>query len=225
MSGLIAIEGIDGSGKNTQTDLLLTRLVSQGRKVKKLSFPCYAETFFGREVGRYLNGDFGSLDQVHPKLAAMLYAGDRYERREYIKDLLSSGFLVVADRYVPSNIAHQSAKVREIERYEFSKWIEFLEYEVYKMPRPDLVVFLDVPPANSQDLILKKEKRDYTDKARDLHEEDESYLDNVHKRFIQLSEGPEWVRIECSKGGELRSIGDISDDLWNAVMKVDGGSM
>ncbi|MDS1311495.1 dTMP kinase [Marinobacter xiaoshiensis] len=220
MSRLIAIEGIDGSGKNTQTELLLSRLNTEGKKAKKISFPCYSETFFGKEVGRYLNGEFGSLDQVHPKLAAMLYAGDRYEKCRYIRKLLSEDVLVIADRYVPSNIAHQSVKVATDVRDEFSKWVEDLEYEIYKMPKPDLVVFLDVPPGNSQELILMKEKRDYTEKARDLHEEDEDYLKKVYKCFLDLSAKPGWTKIECSHEGRLRSVDSIFVDLWETVSQV-----
>ncbi|MEC9038603.1 MAG: dTMP kinase [Pseudomonadota bacterium] len=220
MSKLIAIEGIDGSGKNTQTELLLSRFSAEGQRAKKISFPCYSDTFFGREVGRYLNGEFGSLAQVHPKLAAMLYAGDRYEKCSYINQLLSDGVFVIADRYVPSNIAHQSVKVSEDVRHDFEKWVEELEYKVYKMPKPDLVLFLDVPPKKSQELILMKEKRDYTEKARDLHEENEDYLTDVYRRFLDLSTASDWTRIECSEQGRLKSVESIFGDLWEAVNQV-----
>lgn len=213
MGKLIAIEGIDGSGKNTQTNRILNELLNYSSKVSKISFPRYAETFFGKEVGFYLNGGFGSLEQVHPKLSAMLYAGDRFECKEEILEKLSNDGIVICDRYVQSNIAHQVAKVSLDYQAEFRSWIEELEFKVYSMPKPDLVIFLDVPPETSNQLVLKKDSRVYTDKKRDLHEEDISYLEKVYHVFKDLSVEDNWVTIECFENGLLLS----EDQIFNKI--------
>lgn len=128
---IIAIEGIDGSGKNTQAKLLVDNLRKQGFDVEFMSFPCYEETMFGKEIGAYLNGDFGSLDEVHPKLAALLYAGDRLEKKAFIKETIEQGKILVIDRYVSSNIAHQGSKVSAgADRENFCQWLSHLEHTV-----------------------------------------------------------------------------------------------
>jgi hypothetical protein len=111
---LIVFEGIDGSGKGTQTKKLFNFLKNKGIKTELFEFPFYSETFFGKEVGNYLNGEFGGLKEIHPKLSAMLYAGDRYEKRDELIKKLNQGYLIICDRYVPSNIAHQTAKYNDI---------------------------------------------------------------------------------------------------------------
>ena len=209
MGKLIAIEGIDGSGKNTQSNKILSEYSRTYAKVSKLSFPRYGETFFGKEVGHYLNGEFGRLDQVHPKLSAMLYAGDRFECKEDILGKLSDDGVIICDRYVQSNIAHQIAKVASHEQLSFAQWIEELEYRVYGMPKPDLVIFLDVPPVTSNELVLKKEPRNYTDKKRDLHEEDVPYLEKVYGVFKSLSKTEGWATIDCLDGGRLLDEAEI----------------
>ncbi len=134
---LIVIEGIDGSGKGTQADLLCRRLRADGRRVRLFSFPSYTETFFGREVGRYLNGDYGSLTSVPVEFAALLYAGDRFEKKQSLVAALADGGIVICDRYVPSNLAHQAAKLHGERQDALRGWIAALEYEVYGLPRPD----------------------------------------------------------------------------------------
>jgi dTMP kinase len=141
---LIALEGIDGSGKGTQLDLLASELDRRGLDTFRISFPRY-ESFYGKLVGRYLNGDFGSLDAVDPHLSALLYAGDRLEAKPEIEAALSAGKIVLADRYIGSNMAHQSARVPPEQREEFFAWLKRLEYGLYALPMEDLVVYLRVP--------------------------------------------------------------------------------
>src|SRR3974390_3368535 len=143
---LIALEGIDGSGKRTQLDLLAGELDARGIATFRISFPRY-ESFFGKLVGRYLNGEFGVLDAVDPHLSALLYAGDRLEAKPEIEAALSSGRIVLADRYVGSNMAHQSARVVPERREEFLSWLKRLEYELYALPPENLVIYLRVPVA------------------------------------------------------------------------------
>ena len=159
---LIAIEGIDGSGKGTQAGLMRDALVARGHKTALISFPRYQETFFGARIGDFLNGRFGSLDEVHPFLAATLFAGDRLESRPMLIDALETHDVVVLDRYVASNIAHQAAKRTGDERRTLTQWILDLEFSVNKLPRPDLSILLDLPASTAQTLIAKKNARAYT---------------------------------------------------------------
>ena len=133
----IALEGIDGSGKRTQIDLLASGLNARGLATFRIGFPRY-ESFFGKLVGRYLNGEFGALDAVDPHLSALLYAGDRLEAKLEIEAALSDGKIVLADRYIGSNMAHQSERVSPEKREEFLAWLKHLEYGLYRLPVEDL---------------------------------------------------------------------------------------
>jgi dTMP kinase len=215
---LVAIEGIDGTGKGTQARRLVDALTSAGRRTKLIGFPRYGETSFGRRIGEYLNGQYGSLDAVHPLLAALLYAGDRFESRDLLRQSIAECDVVVLDRYVASNIAHQAAKRTGVERDELRAFIEQLEFETYQLPRADLVILLDLPAAHARGLIAKKAQRDYTDRAADLQEEDAAYLETVRQMYLQLAaDGPEWRRIDVLRDGDLRSIDDIGTAVFAIV--------
>ena len=121
---LIVIEGIDGSGKGTQAQQLTERLIATGRRVRLLSFPRYRETLFGHAIGDFLNGRFGQLNEVHPFLASVLYAADRFESKSVLADALHQSDVVVCDRYVPSNLAHQGDKLDGADREELLRTIE-----------------------------------------------------------------------------------------------------
>ncbi|MBY0157198.1 dTMP kinase [Cytobacillus firmus] len=217
---IIVIEGIDGSGKNTQAKLLKRYLEKKGLNAILLHFPMYSETFFGKEVGNYLNGEYGGLEHTHPKLTALLFAGDRFEKREYIKSELEKGTIIILDRYVPSNIAHQGAKLPENDFENFKNWVEELEYTVFGLPYPDITVFLDMPPSISFNLVLNKEKRDYTERKQDLHEENADYLEAVYKKFSTLSTNAEWVRIPCYQREKPRGIEDINEDILKIIQPL-----
>lgn len=218
---IIAFEGIDGSGKATQSLKLQENLNRSGIQTLLLRFPCYGETFFGREIGAYLNGAFGTLEAVHPKFAALLYAGDRFEKRASIVRALDAGAVVICDRYVPSNIAHQAAKIDKSHQEAFRAWIEELEYRVYQMPRPDAVLFLNTPPELSRTLVLQKSKREYTARKEDLHEENREYMQRVYELYTTLSQEAPWHTISCSqKDGVLRPIEEIHLQICHIVQKV-----
>ncbi len=234
---LIALEGIDGSGKGTQAALLHQQLIAAGVKTALLSFPRYQQTAFGLQIGRFLNGDFGSLDQVHPLLASLLFAGDRFESRELLLKALAEHEIVLCDRYVASNIAHQAAKRTGAERRELIQWIEQLEFEIYRLPRPNLTLWLNVPVVTAQELITRKTRRDYTDKTADLQEADGTYLQQVFNVYAELAaKQPAWQRIECvsrdaeaersapeasaSQLTQLRTVDEIALEVFNAVKKI-----
>jgi dTMP kinase len=218
---LIVIEGIDGSGKGTQAQQLTERLTTTGRRVRLLSFPRYRETLFGHAIGDFLNGRFGQLDQVHPFLASVLYAADRFESKQVLMDALQQSDVVVCDRYVPSNLAHQGAKLEGTARNELLRTIERIEFDVFALPRPSLVVLLDVPVEIAQRNIAAKKPRSYTDKAADLQESDAAYLQRVRDVYLQLaSVDPNWRRVESARAGQQRSIADIGDDIFDQVMSA-----
>lgn len=218
MAFLIALEGIDGSGKGTQARRLHERLIAGGRSAKLISFPRYADTLFGRTVGDFLNGRFGTLDDVHPFLASLLYAGDRFESRSMLLEAADSHDAIVIDRYVASNIAHQGAKLDGDERREFVDWIGTIEHDIYQLPQPDLVVLLDLPAEEAQQLIAMKRRRDYTDKAADIQEADGDYLARVRQVYLELAEGqPNWHRVTCAPDETIREIDDIAEEIWAAV--------
>jgi dTMP kinase len=214
---LIALEGIDGSGKGTQAALLRDALQRAGRSVTLLSFPRYQATRFGQKIGEFLNGRFGALDQVHPTLVSLLFAGDRLESKPLIESSLAKFEFVICDRYVPSNIAHQAAKSDD--RDELRQWIEFVEYDLYQLPRADQVIWLDVPVSCAQELILRKQKRSYTDQAADLQEADGEYLEQVRQVYAGLAANdPHWRRIDACPNGRLRDVTDIANEVFAAVL-------
>jgi dTMP kinase len=219
----IAIEGIDGSGKGTQTALLARKAKQAGLIVHTITFPGYDRNCFGQAVGRYLNGEFGNVNQVAPELAALLYAGDRFASRQVLVDALRTKGLVIADRYVPSNLAHQGAKLSPDERPAFISWLSTIEYDIYSMPHADLTVYLDLPVPLAMSLVLKKKQRDYTTLKADIHEQDMHYLERCREVFELLAvqnHGGDWIRVPCSRAdGLLREPADICDSIWRIVLE------
>lgn len=214
---LITIEGIDGSGKGTQSQLVVEKLLAKGEKVKMYSFPAYEQTFFGKEVGAFLRGEFGSIDEVHPKLASVLFASDRLEQKPNLMADLNDGYYVVCDRYVESNMGHQAAKFPEAQRKDFIDWLDKLEYQVNGLPKPDLTIFLDVPLAVSKELVLKKKQRSYTEDKEDIHEAAHGYLEKVYQVYQYLYQRNQWQMIPCVKNNAIRSIGSINAEIIQCI--------
>ena len=213
------MEGIDGSGKGTQAERLHQRLADSGTRSSLISFPRYADTLFGKAVGDFLNGRFGTLDQVNPFLVSLLYAGDRFESRAMLLETIANNDVVVLDRYVASNMAHQASKLDGDERDELIRWIEQIEYDIYNLPRADLIVLLDLPVNAAQKLVALKQQRSYTDKTADLQEADAAYLERVRAVYQRLAtEQPNWYRLNCCTGGDaIRSIDEIAAEIWGVV--------
>jgi dTMP kinase len=214
----ISLEGIDGSGKLTQLDLLARELDARGLATFRISFPRYG-SFFGKLVGRYLNGEFGALDAVDPHFSALLYAGDRLEAKPEIEAALSSGKIVLADRYIGSNLAHQSARVPPEQREEFLAWLKRLEYGLYALPGEDLVVYLRVPVAEAQRLVGLKSARAYTNLKHDIQEADIKHLEETAIIYDRLATEANWARIDCinTASGVLYSPEEIHRAVLRAV--------
>lgn len=217
VSQLIAVEGIDGSGKGTQAARLCEHLQSTGVTSTVLTFPSYDLTRFGKQIGAFLNGRFGALDQVHPVLVSLLFAGDRLESLPRLQAALATYDVVICDRYVASNLAHQAAKTEGADRAELRQWVEFVEYELFRLPRADRVLWLDIPVEQAQQLIAKKSRRSYTDRAADLQEADGAYLQRVRDVYRELSSDSTWRRIDVMAHDRLRTPDEITDELVTAL--------
>src|SRR5580704_12369198 len=178
----IVLEGIDGSGKRTQLELLASAFGARGVVSTKFSFPNYGG-FFGKLVAKFLNGEFGALDAVDPQFSALLYAGDRLEAKPSLEAALAAGQMVLADRYIGSNLAHQGARVQREKRADFIAWLAQLEYEIYKLPAEDLVIYLQVPVAEAHRLIAEKGARDYTKLQRDIQENNITHLNTASEVY------------------------------------------
>jgi dTMP kinase len=215
---LIAIEGIDGSGKRTQLDLLENQLIAGGNRVYSTGFPQY-DSWFGKMIGQFLNGELGPLEAVDPHFTALLYAGDRFEAKPKIEAALNEGKIVLIDRYIGSNLAHQTARAAPEKRPAFRKWIEHLEYEIYDLPREDLILYLRVPPGEAQKLVAQKATRSYTTAKRDLQEASLGHLQDAADMYDLLARSAPWVTIECfdAKRGAVRTVREIAQEIAAAV--------
>lgn len=191
---LIAVEGIDGSGKRTQIEMLSAALTRRRVPHTSVSFPRY-DAFFGLLAGQFLDGKFGA--KIDPHLSALLYAGDRFDARQEIESALAKSQVVLADRYAASNLAHQTARVPPAQRADFIHWLTKLEFQIYGIPAEDLVIFLRVPVGHAQRLVGKKKARHYTSRRHDILEADRRHLRTAASIYEKLAKNPRWVTIDC----------------------------
>ena len=215
----MVLEGNDGSGKATQTELLLQRLHAEGQEAEKIDFPRYDNNTFGSLIGECLAGKHGDFLNLDPKIASSLYALDRFESGAHIRALLAKGVVVVADRYAGSNQIHQGGKVENLaEREEFLLWLEKVEFDILGIPKPDLTIYLRVPIETSLTLLTEKRKTknsELGERERDVVEEDRNYLERSIATADWLVEREGWGVVECMEGDTLRSREDIHEDIWN----------
>lgn len=202
---LIVLDGIDGSGKATQTKLLERRLKREGIKVKTIDFPRYQKNFFGHLIGEALCGEFGDFIGVHPRIASVLYAADRFESRIQIESWLKQGYVVLADRYVSANQIHQGGKIgNPKKRNEYLKWLDTMEHKVFGTPRPDVVIYLDVPFEVSSLWIKKKvaqRKKEYLKGRKDVAEDNLTHLKySRNSALFLVKHQKNWEKITCCKG-------------------------
>ena len=222
---LIVIDGTDGSGKATQTKQLKQRLESEGYRVQTLDFPRYYDNFFGEFIGKGLKGDFGDWVGLHPKVASVMYACDRFESKSQIEEWLKQGYIVILDRYVSSNQIHQGGKINDdLERKEFLQWLDKMEHEVFALPRPDLILYLDVKVELTQDLIHQKQNQQnkaYLKGQKDQHEGDLKHLEDARESGLRMiAENNNWVSITCTNKKRILSIKSINDLISEEVKKI-----
>ena len=201
---LIIIEGSDASGKQTQSRLLVERLEKESSPSASIAFPRY-DTFFGKLVKKYLDGELGGKDSMPAEVPSLLYALDRFDASPLIQKMLSENKIVICDRYTASNIAHQAAKLPKETRPALIEWIKQVESS---LPVPTLTIYLDVPVEFSQKLMEQEGRK------KDLHEQDVHYLKAVREIYLNLASQPGWVKIDCVSGGRLLAINEIHELIW-----------
>ncbi len=223
---LIVIDGTDGSGKATQVDLLMKHLRKEGHTVKIVDFPEYYKNFFGEFIGHCLSEQYYNFLHVHPKIASVLYAADRWESSKELEGWLKKGYVVIANRYVSANQIHQGGKISNTKkRNSFIGWLNKMEYEVFGIPRPDLTVYLSLPIKIVLELLEKREssqmKREYLKKNKDVAESDTEHLNNSIKSALWLAETQKgWTKIDCSDKSGILSREAIHDMVYEKVKKI-----
>ncbi len=219
---LIVIEGLDASGKETQTNLLYKNLKTAHDNVRKISFPNY-ESDSSALVKMYLSGEFGNhADDVSPYIASTFFAADRYAsfKKDWEKDY-RNGAIILADRYVTANMLHQTSKLKTSEEKEaFLNWLSDFEYRLYGLPQPDLAFFLNVPPAVSQKLMESRSNKFTRQEEKDIHEKDRQYLQKTYENALFVLRRYPFIEINCvTEGGRLRTIEEIQQEILTQVTR------
>ena len=218
---LIIIEsGSDASGKATQSEELLKKLTADGYNVRKVEYPNY-KSESSTLVKMYLRGDFGkNADDVDAYIASTFFTADRYAsfKTEW-EDFYNAGGIVIADRYTTSNMVHQASKMEINERDKYLDWLEDYEYNLFKIPRPDEVIFLNVPVDYSIKLMESRKNKFTGEEEKDIHESDKNYLRKTYKNSLYIADKYNWKRVECVENNKLRTIEDISDEIYEIVKK------
>lgn len=221
----IVIDGTDGSGKATQVALLEKRLKKEGKTVKLVDFPEYYQNFFGKFIGHCLSEQYYNFINVHPKIASVLYAADRFETKAKIEKWLKAGYVVIANRYVSANQIHQGGKISSAKkRQAFIEWLDEMEYKVFKIPRPDVVLYLSVPLSVSLAMMKERNasaKRNYLGKKKDVHEVDVSFQENSRKSALWLAKTQKnFVKIDCTTKGMILPREIIHEKVYEQVVKL-----
>lgn len=216
---LVAIEGVDSSGKETQTRLLFENLKSTGAKIEKIEFPNYSSSTSAL-VKMYLNGEFGMrADDVNPYTASAFFAVDRVGSiyGEW-KERLNGADIVIADRYVNSNMIHQASKLDDYDKKdEFIDWVYDFEYNKLNLPKPDVVIFLDMPVKNALELMKNRPNKINSSDVKDIHESDVNYLQKSYDNALYVAKKYDWSIVSCVKNDEVRTIEDISNEIYGIV--------
>jgi len=215
----VVIDWIDWSGKGTQVKLLEKKLKSMWKKIKILDYPRYWEKS-AFAVEKYLNWEYWK--DISAKAASIFYAIDRFDDSFNIKKDLQNYDFIISNRYVSASMIHQAWKIQyKKQREEFLDWLYDLEYNIFKINKPDLTIFLNVSPEMSQKLVLKKEEREYlkNGKKMDLHEEDKNHLQNAWNAAMDVVEKfDDWIKIDCEINWEMKSIEDINKEILDKIL-------
>jgi len=222
MGKLFAIDGTDGSGKQTQFTKLCERLTAEGIDYKTISFPNYgSET--SSLVKMYLSGDFGqNANDVSAYIASTFYAADRYAtfKKEGFFDYYNNGGIILADRYTTANMVHQAGKILDsVERKKFLDWLWDFEFNLYGLPIPTKVFFLNMPTDYALKLIKDRENKFTHQAQKDIHERDENHLLNSYNAACSLVDTYDWHEVKCVKNEEIRTIDDIHEEIYNEIKK------
>ena len=218
MGKLIVIEGTDGSGKSTQFRLLSQRLEQEGVEFKHIVFPRYDQDSSAL-IRMYLGGEFGSSPtDVNAYAASTFYAVDRFASfRKDWQEFYENGGIIIADRYVTSNLVHQAGKISDAaEKERYIQWLSDLEYNIFGLPKPDRVIFLDMPPAYS--LKLRQQRNELKQGlTADIHEADQTYLQNAYENALGIAKHQKWHTISCVADDNIRTIEDIHAEILRTI--------
>lgn len=218
MGKLIAFEGIDGSGKSTQFRRMTERLSGMGREFRRLVFPRYSEPSCAL-VNLYLQGRFGSRpEDVNPYVSSSFFAVDRIA--SYLEDwgpYYRAGGLLLTDRYTTSNAIHQGSKLAPEQRDAYYRWLFDYEYRLLELPRPDAVIYFDMPVETSMELLRRRQSQ--TGEKADIHEQDPHFLENSRASAHQAARLEGWTIIDCAPGGQLRTEQDIHEEVFARIRK------
>ena len=219
MGKLIVLEGTDGSGKATQTEKLLERLLSEGVRCRTVEFPRYGEESSAL-IRMYLGGAFGDRpSDVNAYAASTFFSVDRYASfKQDWGGFYADGGVVLADRYTTSNAVHQGGKLPPEERKAYFRWLFDFEYRLMGLPAPDLVIYLDVPVEQTEENMHRREAETHT--AADIHEKDRDYLLQCQIAAMDAAEQFGWKRIPCTRDGAMRSVEEIHNDVYSAVKEI-----
>jgi dTMP kinase len=223
---LIVIDGTDGSGKATQVKYLTNHLKKDGYKIKIVDFPEYYKNFFGKFIGHCLSEQYYNFINVHPKIASVLYAADRWQSKKEMDQWIKEGYIIIANRYVSANQIHQGGKISDTKkRNSFIKWLNQMEYKEFGIPKPDITIYLSLPIEIVMKLLKKREsskmKRAYLKKKKDVHEADRKFMENSIKSALWLAKTqPNWSKINCLEKGEILSRENIHEMVYKEVKKV-----
>lgn len=219
----IVLEGVDGSGKSTQIEKLRGMFAERGVESEYVHFPRFDAPFFGELIARFLRGELGGINEVDPYIVALLYAGDRRDAAAMIRRWLDTGKVVIADRYVYSNIGYQCAKVAdETKRAALRRWIFDLEYEYFKIPQPDLSIFLDVPFAFTERKLAEAREgadREYLHGAKDIHESSLAFQKSVRDVYLDAVHHDRDLHVvDCSTADDaMASLEEVFARIRNLV--------
>ncbi len=219
---LVVIEGVDSSGKQTQTENLFENVKSLGYKTEKIVFPNY-DSPTSSLVKMYLGGEFGSNpNDVNPYTASAFYAVDRVGSIKALwAEKLERTEVVIADRYVTSNMVHQASKIEDKEEKEnFLNWVYDFEYNKLELPKPDLVIFLDMPVKYAMELMASRPNKITSESRKDIHESDETYLTKSYNNAVSVADKYGWHKVSCVESGKVRSIEDISGEIFETVKTI-----
>ena len=221
MGKLFVIDGTDGSGKQTQLGELKKRLDKEKVDYRVVSFPNY-DSKTSTLVKMYLSGDFGTNSkEISPYIASTFYAADRYATYQTeLKDYYENGGLILADRYTTSNMIHQAGKIHDKdERDKFLKWLWDFEFNLYKLPIPTEVFFLNMPVEKSLELIANRENKFTHSSKKDIHESDKNHLIDAYSAACDVAKDYNWYEVKCVKDDKIRTIEDIHEEIYNEIKK------
>lgn len=221
MGRLIIIEGGDGSGKATQSQKLWQRLTDEGVQVRKVEFPNYSSPSSAL-VKMYLGGEFGTdPNAVNPYAASTFYAVDRYASFKTLwGDFYDQGGIILSDRYTTSNMIHQAVKIKDGCAWEsYIEWLKDFEYRLMGLPKPDLVIYLNMPPDYSIHFIANREDKSSVS-SQDIHEKDVTYLNESYHNAQKIRVREHWANIDCFSNGKLKSIDDIHEEIYALVREL-----